>query len=99
MRFWTISESVHFWPERRGDDGFKEALSSFVTVCRMGAERVCVEANRRLEADVVDRLDDAAEELGEFFAQLSAGEKTMHDIERTGVFQICRGMATSEGVS
>lgn len=73
--------------------------SSFVTVSRMGAERVCVEANRRLETDVVDRLSDAAEELGEFFAHLSAGEKTMHDIERTGVFKICRRMATSEGVS
>lgn len=73
--------------------------SPFVTVCRMGAERVCVEANRRLEADVIDRLNDAAEELGDFFAHLSAGEKTMHDIERTGVSQICRGMATSEGVS
>lgn len=73
--------------------------SSFVTVCRMGAERVCVETNRRLEAGVVDRLRDAAEELGEFFAHLSAGEKTMHDIERTSVYQSCRGMATSEGVS
>lgn len=72
--------------------------SSFITVCQMGTESVCVETNRRLEANVVDRLRDAAEELGEFFAHLSAGEKTMHDIERTGVFQICRGMATSEGV-
>lgn len=26
MRFWTIPESGRFWPERRGDDGFKEAL-------------------------------------------------------------------------
>lgn len=73
--------------------------SSFITVCQMGTESVCVEADRRLEADVVGRLRDAAEELGEFFAHLSAGEKTMHDIERTNVYQSCREMVTGEGVS
>ena len=90
--------AVAFGP--RGEEAMAATKpSSFVTVCQMGRERVCMETSRCLEADVVDRLRGAAEELGEFFAQLSAGQKTMRDIGRTKVFQSCRVMATNEGVS